>query len=43
VRLILMGRGEALFAGLDLPALGYETVDSVPGERATHVFLRKRA
>lgn len=43
VRPILMGRGEALFAGLDLPALGYETVDSVPGERATHVFLRKRA
>lgn len=43
VRPILMGRGEALFAGLDLPTLGYETVDSVPGERATHVFLRKRA
>lgn len=42
VRPVLMGRGENLFAGLDLPALGYECVDSRPGERATHVFLRRR-
>ncbi|PXV57097.1 Dihydrofolate reductase [Dyella jiangningensis] len=42
VRPIVMGRGEALFQGLDLPALGYESVSSVPGERATHVVLRKR-
>lgn len=43
VRPIVMGRGEALFQGLDLPALGYESVSSVPGERATHVVLRKRS
>jgi len=39
----LLGTGEALFADLDLPALGYERARSVPGERATHVVLRKRA
>jgi dihydrofolate reductase len=43
VRPVLLGRGEALFAGLDLPALGYECARQVAGERATHVFLRKRA
>ena len=43
VRPVLLGRGEALFAGLDLSALGYECAESIAGERATHVFLRKRA
>ena len=42
VRPFLMGRGENLFDGLDLDALGYECVKSVAGERANHVFLRKR-
>jgi dihydrofolate reductase len=42
VRPIPLGRGEALFQGLDLPALGYEYAHSLPGERATHVFLRRR-
>jgi dihydrofolate reductase len=42
-RPVLLGTGEALFTGLDLRALGYECVKSVAGERATHVFLRKRA
>jgi dihydrofolate reductase len=42
VRPSLLGRGESLFAGLDLPALGDECARCVPGERATHVFLRKR-
>ncbi|HEX4332175.1 MAG TPA: dihydrofolate reductase family protein [Usitatibacter sp.] len=42
VRPILMGRGENLFAGLDLPALGYEVAKTVAGERATHVFLRRK-
>jgi len=37
----LMGRGENLFAGLDLPALGYQCVDSIAGERATHLILRR--
>ncbi len=43
MRPVLMGAGEALFAGIDLPALGYETVKHVAGERATHVYLRRRA
>ena len=40
---LLLGRGEALFAGLDLDALGYECTRVQAGERATHLFLRKRA
>lgn len=43
VRPVLLGAGEHLWSGLDLPALGYECSKSVAGERATHVFLRKRA
>jgi dihydrofolate reductase len=42
VRPILLGEGEHLWNGLDLRELGYECVKSVAGERATHVFLRKR-
>lgn len=42
-RPVLLGRGEPLFAGLDLAALGYECVRSVAGERATHLFLQRRA
>jgi len=42
VRPVLLGRGEALLAGLDLRALGYECTRSVAGERATHVFLEKK-
>jgi dihydrofolate reductase len=40
---VLLGTGEHLFDGIDMHALGYECVKSVTGERATHVFLRKRA
>ena len=43
VRPVLLGDGENLFAELDLPALGYEVEKHVIGERATHVFIRKRA
>jgi dihydrofolate reductase len=42
LRPVLLGRGEPLFAGLDLAALGYGCEKSVAGERATHVFLRRR-
>lgn len=41
-RPVLLGGGENLMAGLDLPALGYDCVASTAGERATHVILRKR-
>jgi dihydrofolate reductase len=42
VRPVLLGAGEHLFHGLDLPALGYECSRSVAGERATHVYLTRR-
>jgi dihydrofolate reductase len=42
VRPVLLGSGESLFQGLDLRALGYECARHVAGERAMHVFLRKR-
>lgn len=43
VRPVLLGSGENLMAGLDLHALGYECAKTVAGERATHMYLRKRA
>ncbi len=39
---VLLGTGEHLLRDIDLRALGYECAKSVPGERATHVFLRRR-
>lgn len=42
VRPVLLGTGEALLQSLDLRALGYECSESVAGERATHVTIRKR-
>jgi dihydrofolate reductase len=39
----LLGRGEALFQGLDCRALGYRCVESVAGEKATHVLITKQA
>ena len=38
----LLGSGEHLLHGLDLPALGYECVEHIPTAAATHVVLRKR-
>ena len=43
VRPILLGEGEALWQGLDMRALGYQVTDLVPGERAMHVFIGRRA
>ena len=40
---VVLGSGEALFAGIDLPALGYEVTEHVPTQSATHVVLKKRA
>ncbi|HET7789342.1 MAG TPA: dihydrofolate reductase family protein [Gemmatimonadales bacterium] len=39
---VLLGKGENLFAGLDLTGLGYECAEQIPGERAVHLILRKR-
>lgn len=38
---VLLGRGEPLFEGIDLRALGYECVQSVASEKAAHIVLRK--
>ena len=36
---VLLGRGEAMFAGVDLPALGYRVMESAATEAAMHVVL----
>jgi len=41
VRPILLGKGEPLFADLDLRTLGYAVTDSVQGERGLHVIVNK--
>jgi len=38
---VLLGSGEPLFAGVDLPALGYECARVVGSEKATHVVIRR--
>jgi dihydrofolate reductase len=40
---VLLGRGERLFEGVDLRALGYECVQFVASKKATHVVLRRQA
>jgi dihydrofolate reductase len=39
---VLLGSGEHLFAGLDLPKLGYECTEHVPTAKATHIVLARR-
>jgi dihydrofolate reductase len=36
---VLLGRGEAVFADLDLPALGYAVTQRVPGEGTEHIVI----
>ena len=43
IRPVLLGAGEPLLQGIDVRSLGYDVVEHVAGERAMHVFLRKRA
>jgi dihydrofolate reductase len=38
---VLLGSGEHLLAGLDLPALGYRVGEQVASEAATHVVLTR--
>lgn len=38
---VLLGEGEHLFAGINLHQLGFTSVRTVPGENATHVFMKK--
>ncbi len=39
---VLLGSGEHLLTGIDVPALGYECTEHVATPRATHVVLTKR-
>jgi dihydrofolate reductase len=38
---VVLGQGEAIFAGLDLPALGFKVTEHVATELATHVVLAR--
>jgi dihydrofolate reductase len=40
---VLLGRGEAMFEGLDLPVLGYRVMESTATDLATHVVLGRQA
>ena len=40
---VLLGGGEHLFEGVDLRSLGYECIQFVASEKATHVVLRRQA
>ncbi len=42
VRPVLLGAGERLFTELDLRALGYAVAETIPGERAMHVMIRRQ-
>jgi len=39
---VLLGAGEALFPGIDLPGLGYQCTEHVSTPNATHVVLTNR-
>jgi len=39
---VLLGAGENLFAGIDIPALGYQRTAHVQTPNATHIVLAKR-
>jgi dihydrofolate reductase len=38
---MLLGAGEHLLAGLDLPTLGYTCTENVPGEKAVHYIIAR--
>ncbi|QNQ08091.1 dihydrofolate reductase family protein [Sphingomonas alpina] len=38
---VVLGGGEAMFAGIDLPALGYKVTEQTQGENAMHIVLTK--
>ena len=38
---VVLGQGEALFAGLNLPALGFSVTERKATQHATHVVLEK--
>ncbi len=42
LRPVILGKGEPLFADLDLREVGYQVEKMVPGERAVHMFVKKQ-
>jgi dihydrofolate reductase len=40
---VLLGREEALFQAMNWRELGYRCVETVAGEKATHMVIRKQA
>jgi len=38
---VMLGSGEAMFAGIDLPALGFQITEIAPTELATHILLTR--
>ncbi len=38
---VVLGSGESLFAGIDLPSLGFRVSEAVATERATHLVLTR--
>ena len=38
---VVLGRGEAMFTGIDLPSLGFRVTEHAATEHATHVVLSK--
>ena len=39
---VLLGSGERLFEGIDLPSLGYQLTDHIPTPAATHMIINRR-
>lgn len=40
---VILGKGENLFSGIDLKSLGYECVEHVATDKATHVVIKKKS
>ncbi len=38
---VVLGQGEAMFAGIDLPALGFRVTEHQASEHATHIVLAR--
>jgi dihydrofolate reductase len=38
---VMLGQGEAMFAGIDLPALGFKVTETAATQLATHVLLSR--
>jgi hypothetical protein len=38
---VVLGRGEAMFEGIDLPGLGFRVTEHIATELVTHVVLAR--